>query len=153
MILFASGEKSLREKSRGNAMHRTRLWLLSSTALFLFAATQSAFAASAVALSGQVSSAKEGAMEGVLVTAKREGSNISVTVVSDDKGRYQFPAGRLEPGKYNLKIRAIGYVLDGPRDISVTAGGAAADLKLAPTTNIVPQLTNSDWLMSIPGTE
>ncbi len=92
-------------------------------------------------------------MEGVLVTAKREGSNISVTVVSDDKGRYQFPAGRLEPGKYNLKIRAIGYVLDGPRDISVTAGGAAADLKLAPTTNIVPQLTNSDWLMSIPGTE
>ena len=34
-------------------------------------------------LSGQVSSAEEGAMEGVLVSARKAGSNITVTVVSD----------------------------------------------------------------------
>ena len=37
-------------------------------------------------------------MEGVLVSAKKTGSNITVTVVSDKEGRYSFPATRLEPG-------------------------------------------------------
>ena len=52
-------------------------------------------------LSGQVSSAEEGAMEGVLVSAKKEGSTITTTVVTNDKGQFSFPAGRLEPGKYS----------------------------------------------------
>ena len=34
-------------------------------------------------------------MEGVLVSAKRDGSPITVTVVSDATGRYGFPADRL----------------------------------------------------------
>ena len=46
----------------------------------------------APALGGQVTSAEEGAMEGVLVSAKRAGSNMTITVVSDEKGRYSFPA-------------------------------------------------------------
>ena len=37
--------------------------------------------------SGTVTSAQEGAMEGVLVTAKKDGARISVTVVTDEKGR------------------------------------------------------------------
>ena len=36
-------------------------------------------------------------MEGVLVRAKKDGSNITVTVVSDQKGEYSFPGGRLGP--------------------------------------------------------
>jgi virginiamycin B lyase len=44
-------------------------------------------AAQGVALSGMVSSAEEGNMEGVLVNAKRAGSNMTITVVTDDKGR------------------------------------------------------------------
>ena len=90
----------------------------------------SAPAVSAATLSGQISSAKEGTMEGVLVTAKQDGSNISVTVVSDDKGHYSFPEGRLTPGHYNIKIRAIGYILDGPRAVDVAANGTRADVKL-----------------------
>ena len=50
------------------------------------------------ALAGQVSSAAEGAMEGVLVSAKRAGSTVTTTVVSDSKGHFSFPASRLEPG-------------------------------------------------------
>jgi hypothetical protein len=100
--------------------------LLGAAALCL--ATAPAFAAAT--LTGQVTSAKEGAMEGVLVTAKKDGSTISTTVVSDEKGRYSFPAGRLEPGHYTLKIRAVGYILDGPKAVDVTANGASADVKL-----------------------
>jgi virginiamycin B lyase len=75
-------------------------------------------------------------------------------VVSDEQGRYQFPASRLEPGQYSLRIRAIGYDLDSPNTVEITAQKTAtADLKLRKTANMASQLTNSDWLLSFPGTE
>jgi streptogramin lyase len=131
-------------------MQKTKMSLLLSAA-FLLTAMPAAFAADA--LSGQVTSAKEGNMEGVLVTAKKDGSNMSVTVVSDEKGHYAFPAGRLSPGNYRLSVRAIGYILDGPRTVDVGASGSTADVKLKTTANIAPQMTNSEWLVSAPGTE
>ena len=57
-----------------------------------------------IALTGRVNSEQEGPMEGVVVTARKEGSTISVSVVSDDTGRYNFPAAKLESGDYALKI-------------------------------------------------
>ena len=39
-------------------------------------------------------------MEGVLVSAKKAGSSITVTVVTDAQGRFSFPANRVEPGQY-----------------------------------------------------
>jgi streptogramin lyase len=104
-------------------------------------------------LSGQVSSADEAKMEGVLVTAKKDGSTIATTVVSDADGHYRFPAGRLDPGHYTLKIRAGGYDLDSPTTVDVAGGkGATADLKLKKAGNLAGQLTNADWLNSFPGT-
>ena len=50
------------------------------------------------ALSGKVTAGQD-ALEGVLVSAKKDGSNITVTVVSDKDGRYSFPAARIEPGQ------------------------------------------------------
>ena len=73
-----------------------------------------ATAQTAVALTGQVTSAEEGAMEGVLVSAKK--GTVTITVVSDAQGRYSFPAGKLAPGQYALSIRAIGYDLDNAKD-------------------------------------
>src|SRR3981081_53328 len=67
------------------------------------------------ALTGLVSSAEEATMEGVLVSATRAGSNITVTVVTGADGRYAFPANRLGPGQYTLAVRAVGYQLDQPR--------------------------------------
>src|SRR5262245_472121 len=78
--------------------------------------------AQSAALTGQVSSATEAVMEGVLVSAKKAGSTITLTVVSDDKGRYSFPADRLEPGSYAISIRAIGYKLEGPKTAAVANG-------------------------------
>ncbi len=78
-------------------------------------------AQSPVALTGQVTSAEEGAMEGVLVSAKKAGSTITITVVSDAQGRYSFPAGKLAPGQYALRIRAVGYDLDNSKSVEVAA--------------------------------
>src|SRR5579859_6526386 len=70
-----------------------------------------------VALSGVVSSQKEGIMEGVIVSARRDGANFTVSVVSDAQGKYSFPRSHVEPGKYALTIRAVGYDLSGPGQV------------------------------------
>jgi streptogramin lyase len=107
-----------------------------------------------MALSGKVTSQEEGAMEGVVVSAKKKGSTITLSVVSDKQGTFGFPANRLEPGHYVLAIRAVGYDLDGPGTTDVAAHKTTSlDLKLRKTRDLASQLTNAEWLMSIPGTE
>src|SRR6266478_5062442 len=107
-----------------------------------------------VALTGQVSSAEEGAMEGVVVSAKRDGSTISVSVVTDAQGRFAFPAARLEPGHYTLKARAAGYEIDGAKAADVAAGSEAkTDVKLRRVKNLSAHLTNAEWMSSMPGTD
>src|ERR1700688_1262275 len=84
----------------------------------------------AAAVSGRVSSDAEGPMEGVLVRAKGEGKTISITVVTDHEGRYSFPASSLNPGNFNIDIRAVGYDLASPVSVEVAAGATRrADLK------------------------
>ena len=107
-----------------------------------------------IALTGKVSSEKEGPMEGVLISAKKDGATITITVVSDEKGRYSFPTSKLAPGNYSFKIRAIGYDLDGPKAVDVVPDKATtADIKLRKTKNLSAQLTNAEWIASIPGTD
>src|SRR3982074_1872322 len=77
--------------------------------------TALAYAQGAVALTGQVSSAEEGVMEGGVGSARRGGATISISVVTDASGRFTFPAARLEPGHYTLKARAAGFEIDGAR--------------------------------------
>jgi virginiamycin B lyase len=107
----------------------------------------------AVALSGQVTSAEEGPMEGVLVSAKKKDSTMTVTVATDKSGHYQFPAAKLDAGSYTISIRAVGYDLDSPNTIDISAKSPAADdLKLKKTANLARQLSNAEWLESMPGT-
>jgi virginiamycin B lyase len=121
-------------------------------ALLLTAGAQTQSQAQTAALSGTVTSAQEGAMEGVLVNVKRDGTTITTTVVTNDKGHYSFPAERLEPGKYTVSIRAVGYTLDGPKAVEIAASkDAHADLKLNKVRNVMPQLTNAEWLNSAHG--
>jgi streptogramin lyase len=132
------------------AIHRLRLSAIAAAFLLTFAGHGQA----QTALSGTVTSAQEPTMEGVLVTAKRERSTISTTVVTNDKGQYSFPADRLQPGKYAISIRAVGYILEGPKGVEIPAGGnATADLKLNRARNIHLQLTNGEWLQSLPGSD
>ena len=108
----------------------------------------------AVALAGQVTSAEEGAMEGVLVSAKKAGSTITTTVVTDKTGRYAFPAGRVEPGQYTLTIRAIGYELGAATSVHLAGGAPAkADLALTRAHDLAAQLSNAEWMTSMPGSD
>lgn len=105
------------------------------------------------ALTGEVRSQEEGPMEGVLVTVRQEGASFTVTVVSDDQGRYSFPPGRLEPGPYSVSIRAVGYELPDPGQVIVdTQNTTQLDLNLRMAGDIAAQLSNGEWLLSVPGT-
>ena len=112
-------------------------------------------AASAVAaLTGIVSSDAEGRMEGVVVSAKQLTGTITVTVISDSKGRYTFPQGRLAPGKYSLAIRAIGYdAADPALTVTVGKGKTESNIKLNKTADLAAQLSDAEWLSSVPGTD
>lgn len=109
-------------------------------------------APSSAALTGIVSSQEEGPMEGVVVSAKREGSTITISVLSNAQGQFSFPRTKLDPGKYDLHIRAVGYDLTDPGPVEVTSQKAAQiDLKLVKTKDLAAQLTSVEWTMSAPG--
>ena len=104
------------------------------------------------ALSGRVTSPQGAPMQGVIVGATLAGSTITTEVVSDHAGDYDFPASRFGPGRYRLEIRAIGYALAGPGEVTVRGGGTTtANLSLRTVGDIDDQMTNSDWLISMPG--
>ena len=125
-----------------------------TAALVLAVIVPTAAQSPAAALTGLVSSQDEGAMGGVLVSAKRAGSTITITIVSDADGRYSFPRSRLEPGAYSLRIRAIGYELEGTSTVDVTPHKTAQlDLKLRKTQDLASQLSNGEWFMSWPGSD
>jgi streptogramin lyase len=121
--------------------------------LAFLAAGPSAAQQPAPALTGTVTAGPQ-PLEGVLVSARKSGSTITVTVVSDKDGHYSFPAARLEPGAYALRIRAVGYDLDGPTQVAIVADKTTtADLALRAAKDIASQLSNAEWLASMPGTD
>ena len=125
-----------------------------TAALVLAVIVPTAAQSPAAALTGLVSSQDEGAMGGVLVSAKRAGSTMTVTIVSDADGRYSFPRSRLEPGAYSLRIRAIGYELESTVTVDITSHKTAQlDLKLRKTQDLASQLSNGEWFMSWPGSD
>ena len=135
-------------------MRKQKFLAFAAAAIFLGAHSLRAANSPDSALTGQVSSAEEGMMEGVLVSAKRAGSTITITVVSNSQGRYTFPAAKLEPGQYSLNIRAAGYDLDGRATANVAPEKTAAvDLRLRKALDLPAQLTNAEWIASAPGTQ
>jgi virginiamycin B lyase len=136
---------------------RTRLMLTvtaSAAALLLALTAQPVSAQGEAALTGTVSSEAEGNMEGVVVTASRPDSIVRVSVTTDAQGRYAFPQNRLLPGEYKISIRAVGYDIAAPTTATVESEKTATtDIKLKKTKNLASQLSNAEWMMSIPGTE
>jgi streptogramin lyase len=124
------------------------------TSVVLLALPAGAQTPSGFALTGKVASQEEGLMEGVLVSAKRADSTVTVTVVSSAEGQYSFPRDRLAPGKYSVAIRAVGYELPNRGTVEVTADQTAGlDLNLVKTKNLARQLSNGEWLQSFTGTQ
>ena len=103
------------------------------------------------ALSGVVSSDKEGKMEGVVVSARREGANVTISVISGPGGKYVFPASHVGPGKYSVTMRATGYDLPEAGVVEIAMGKSAKlDLKVVETKDLSKQLTSREWALSLP---
>src|SRR6266852_4160659 len=111
-----------------------------------FAGLAPAEISSSSALTGKVTSQAEGPMEGVIVGAKKVGSTITTWVVSNAQGQYTFPRERLEPGKYAIGVRAVGFDLP-KTSADVTAQPAHLDLQLDKVSNskLARQLSNGEW--------
>ncbi|MBM3778069.1 MAG: hydrolase [Acidimicrobiia bacterium] len=108
-------------------------------------------------LTGQVTSKADGALEGVVVIAQREGSPILTSVTSDATGRFQFPRKRVGAGRHSLRVRAAGYVLPGSGEVHTEVAADASTsvsltLEAASPEQLSRQLTNVDWITSMPGT-
>src|SRR3979490_2707684 len=94
--------KLLSSSNRTEVQMRTRLFMLAvviATGVAFLSQAASAQTSSRTpspaALMGQVTSAEEGPMEGVLITAKKTNSTIAITVVNDAQGHYRFPSATL----------------------------------------------------------
>ena len=102
-------------------------------------------------LGGVVRSDRAEPLEGVLVRAKREGSNRALAVASDAQGRYRFP--KLEPGRYVVEIARADGLEPSRRTETIQDGReATADFTLGPAKEMDQQITSADWLLSLPGT-
>jgi virginiamycin B lyase len=133
---------------------KTNRLLLIVSAVFASLLAQLSHAQTSSALTGQVMSAEESAMEGVVVSAKKDGSTITVSVMTNAQGRFAFPSSRIEPGHYTLKARAAGYELDGARTADVAAGQETeVNVKLRKVRNLSAALTNAEWMISLPGND
>ncbi len=108
--------------------------------------------AGAQTLSGTVSASGEAALEGVLVNAKK--GIVTVSVATNAKGEFSFPADKVGPGDYAISIRATGYTLDGPKTVSIAADKpSSVEVKLNKSKNIASQMSNLEWMLSAPGTD
>src|ERR1700733_5607534 len=78
-------------------------------------------------LTGSIASATGQKLDGVLISAKKEGSTITTNVYTDQNGEYFFPA--LPDGKYNVWAQTLGFeTAKGQVDL---AGKRQQDFKLA----------------------
>ena len=110
-------------------------------------------------LSGMVTGADQEPLEGVVVIARAEGSDVLTAVTSDPDGHFAFPAQRLHPGQYAITIRAAGFELSGGNEhqVAVTASSPSRlSLSLAEVddpSQLASQLTSLGWVNSFPGSE
>jgi virginiamycin B lyase len=95
-------------------------------------------------------------LNGVFVSARRGGANSTVTVYSNDSGRFEFPEN-LSPGTYTVRAHAGGLQTGERSNVVVTNSGAVnVDFALKAETRpeeLFRQATPGEWLASLPGTE
>ena len=98
-------------------------------------------------LTGVVKSSTGQSLEGMLVTARGNGSSMKITVFTDEQGRYYFPP---QPGgTYEVWAQAVGF--DTNRATAQLAGASAQkDFTMATLADFSRQLSGPEWLASLP---
>lgn len=100
-----------------------------------------------VLLTGTITDASGDTMEGVVVSVRSEGSNLTTSVYTDGDGVYVFP--RMAPGPHRLRAQAVSYgagraepQLDGPVH--------RHDFVLQSIDNFEAQLPGDRWVAALP---
>ena len=120
-------------------------------AVFVIAlGTSAAFTGAQAPTSSLTGTAKlaGGGVEGVVVSARAAGSNITTSVLTDGRGEYVFPP--LDGGPYDVWAQATGYQT--ARASLAIEGGRQAHqaFTLNAIDDITPQLSASEWFSVMP---
>src|ERR1700674_2735659 len=116
---------------RRDTMTQIRGKLLAGIASLVVVGFAATTASADQLLTGSIASAAGQKLEGVLVSAKKEGSTITTTVYTDLNGEYFFPP--LADGKYQMWAQTLGFeTAKGAVDLSATKH---QDFKLATITD------------------
>ena len=106
------------------------------------------------AITGSVKDSSGKTLNGVFVSAKRDGATFTTTVYSDDAGKFRFP--ELVVGTYAVTAHAGGFKAHQRSNIAVKDGALAPmDFALEVETRpeeLIKQARASEWLASLPGT-
>jgi streptogramin lyase len=99
-------------------------------------------------LGGTVKGADGQAMEGVTISAKAAGSTITTSVWTDRGGQYSFPP--LPNGQYRVWAQAVGFAREAGDQALASGQKASRDFTMKPVQNFVRQLSDVEWLNSLP---
>ena len=104
-------------------------------------------------LSGRVQSASGESLGGVPLQARRPETNMAVVVYTNKQGEYAYPED-LSPGLYGVNIQVSGFQHVTKEGVNVTKGKPTRlDFSLEPATPPLSELTASEVLLSLPGTD
>ena len=140
----------------GGLMRSVTLWVLAPFLCGTLLTSTQSRPSPATALTGLVSSADEGPMEGVLVSAKKTASTITASpsspiataAIAFRHRDWRLVSTRCEFARLaTISSRAAG------RDRRAHGRPRTLDLKLQKTRDLASQLTNADWFASFPGTD
>ncbi|OFW36335.1 MAG: hypothetical protein A3J28_03305 [Acidobacteria bacterium RIFCSPLOWO2_12_FULL_60_22] len=106
-------------------------------------------------LGGKVASATGQALAGIPVRAHRDNGNMTVSAYTNSKGEYSYPGwSDLSPGSYSVAIELADFAPAKREAVALTAGKTArADFTLQSRTPSVNDVTASDIVAALPGTE
>jgi len=110
--------------------------------------TTTGHAAGELLLTGKITAAAGGPMEGVIVSARRYGQTFTTSVYTDTAGEYYFP--HLDAGKYNVWAQAVGYDAGIAEGVDMGASVHRRDFALKPLENFEIQLRGDEWTASLP---
>jgi streptogramin lyase len=99
-------------------------------------------------LLGTVKSSDGALLEGVAVSARGEGSTITTTVYSNQRGEYYFPP--LDLGPYSVIAQVAGYREQQARASMTASNETRLDFSLGALEDFSAQLSGSEWLASLP---
>jgi len=122
--------------------------LLVAAALIWAGAINGAGETAKSSLTGTAKGAGGATLEGVVVSARASGSNITTSVLTDERGEYVFPP--LDGGRYDVWAQATGYQV-ARASLAIDDGRQARQAFALPTLDdVTPQLSASEWFSAMP---